>query len=482
MLHLTALFNIAGRFLMVLAGVMLIPLLISLFAGEDPKPFIYTVAVTGLIALLFQKNAKKSKKDFSQREAILLVVLIWISSSLLGCLPFYFSPWFPGFTDAFFEATSGFTTTGATTLAEVEVLPMGLQFWRCMTHWLGGMGIVLLGIAVLPLVGMGGVPLYRAEFSGAKSEKLKPRIKETALALWKIYFAITVALYLSLRFAGMQPFDALCHTFSTLGTGGFSTRTGSIADFNSVAIETVIVFFMFLAGINFTLHYRLWVERRPGSFFSDIELRFYTLIFLSVTAAIVISLVFQNNYSLTAALRASLFQVCSILTTTGFVTSNFGTWSSFAQLMLLSLMFMGGCTGSTSSGLKPVRILLLLKVVGRDFKRMIEWRGVFPVRLGARAVPEHSLQSLLNLVYLAFFINFISCLLLAATGLDLLTSISAVAASMFNIGPGLGAVGPVDHYGNLPMPAKWVLSMCMLAGRLEFYTVLIIFTPAFWRR
>ncbi|HSW38260.1 MAG TPA: TrkH family potassium uptake protein, partial [Acidobacteriota bacterium] len=352
MINVAALFHIVGRFLLALGGVLLIPLSISLAAGEDLQPFLYTIAISCGIGALLLYLTRGPEKDFSQREAILLVFLIWILSSTIGCLPFYFSPWFSGFTDAFFEATSGFTTTGATILPDVEVLPMGLQFWRCITHWLGGMGIVLLGIAILPLVGMGGMSLYRAEFSGAKSEKLKPRIKETALALWKIYFAITAALYISLRIAGMGPFDAICHTFSTLGTGGFSTRTASIAAFDSPAIEAVIIVFMFLAGINFTLHYRLWIERRAGSFFSDIELRFYTLILFAVTAAIVISLVMMNGYALSSAFRVSLFQVFSIMTTTGFVTDNFENWSSFAQLMLLALMFIGGSTGSTSGGLK----------------------------------------------------------------------------------------------------------------------------------
>jgi trk system potassium uptake protein TrkH len=367
-------------------------------------------------------------------------------------------------------------------LADVEVLPHSIQFWRCFTHWLGGMGIVLLAIAILPLVGVGGMPLYRAEFSGAKSEKLKPRITETAIALWKIYLAFTLTEYLALRWAGMNRFEAACHTFSTLGTGGFSTRTASIQAFNSVAIESIIILFMLLSGMSFALHYRFWVERKPRSIFSDIELRFFLLIVGVTTAAIVPSLIFTNNISPGSALRNSLFQVSSIITTTGFVTSDFEKWSSFAQLILLSLMFFGGCTGSTAGGLKASRILLLLKVVGREFKRMVERKGVFAVRMGSQIFPEPAVQSLLNLVYLAFLTNFVSCLLLAVSGVDVLTSIGAVVACMFNIGPGLGLVGPVEHYGHLPALAKWVLSGCMLAGRLEFYTVLVIFTPAFWRR
>jgi trk system potassium uptake protein TrkH len=481
-IHATTLLHIVGQFLLALAATMLIPLIYGLTIGDSLLPFAFAIAAAGIAGFFLLYFTGRPQNDLSQREGVLLVFAIWIVSSLFGCLPFYTSPFFTSFTDAFFEAASGFTTTGATVLVNVEVLPHSLQFWRCFTHWLGGMGIVLLAIAILPLVGVGGMPLYRAEFSGAKSEKLKPRIVETAIALWKIYVVLTVTEYLALRWAGMSPFDAICHTFSTLGTGGFSTRTASIAAFNSVAVEYIIIFFMLLAGMSFTLHYRFWIEWKLRSFFSDIELRFYLLITAAATLGILLSLIYQNHYAPGVALRSSLFQVGSIITTTGFVTSDFEKWSSFAQLILLALMFIGGCTGSTAGGMKSSRILLLLKVVGREFKRMVERKGVFAIRIGSQIFPEHAIQSLLNLVYLAFLTNFVSCLLLAVSGVDVLTSIGAVVACMFNIGPGLGLVGPTEHYGHLPALAKWVLSGCMLAGRLEFYTVLVIFSPAFWRR
>ncbi len=482
MIHPAAILRILGHFLLGLAASMLAPLFYGLHLGEDLRPFLFAIAATALTGSILLLLTKRSKSDMSQREAALLVSIIWIAASSFGCLPFYFSPYFSSFTDAFFEAASGFTTTGATVLPNVEVLPHGLQFWRCFSHWLGGMGIVLLAIAILPLVGVGGMPLYRAEFSGAKSEKLKPRIAETALALWKIYLALTLAQYLALRWAGMNRFESVCHAFSTLGTGGFSTRTASIAAFNSVAVECIVIVFMLLAGVNFTLHYRLWVERQPRRFFADLELRFYLLIVSVATVAILISLILHDRYAPGEALRNSLFQVCSIVTTTGFATGDFEKWSSFSQLILLALMFIGGCTGSTAGGLKSSRVLMLVKVVGREFKRIVERRGVFAVRMGSQTIPEHAIQSLLNMVYLAFLVNFASCLLLAASGLDVLTSITAVASSMFNVGPALGAVGPAEHYGGLPMLAKWTLCFCMLAGRLEFYTAIVIFTPAFWRR
>jgi trk system potassium uptake protein TrkH len=476
------LLHIIGQFLLLLAGCMTVPFVYGLSRGDASLSFLYSIAITGITGGLLFIFSGRLKSVLTQREGILLIVAVWAACSLFGCLPFYLSPYYSSFTDAFFEAASGFTTTGATILADVEVLPRNLQFWRCFSNWLGGMGVILTGIAVLPLVGIDGMPLYQAEFSGARSEKLKSRILETARALWKIYFGLTVAMYLALRWAGMGRFDALCHSFSTLGTGGFSTRNSGIAAFDSLAVECIIIIFMLLAGVNFTLHYRFWVERRFQRVFSDVELRFYLMVVSIATAVILLSLIMRDAYAPLAALRYSIFHVCSIMTGTGLTAEYYGNWSSFPQLILLALMFFGGCTGSTTGGLKAARVLLLIKVTGREFKRMVERRGVFTIRLGRQAIPEHTIQSLLNLVYLAFLTYFVSCLLLSISGIDVFTGISAVAACMFNVGPGLQHVGPEFHYGNLSILAKWVLSFCMLTGRLEFYTVLVIFTRAFWHR
>ena len=481
MIRATALAHYLGLFLLVLAVSMLGLLAYTLWWG-DPGPFRYSFLITAGVGGSLYALFPAPTTELSLREAFLLVSAVWISVSAFGGLPFYFSPHFATFTDAFFEAASGFTTTGATVLADVEILPKALQFWRCFSHWLGGMGIVLLGIAILPLLGLGGMQLYRAEFPGAKSEKLKARIIETVLALWKIYFALTLAQYVALRWAGMNPFEAVCHTFSTIGTGAFSTRTASIAAFNSPVIEYVLIVFMLLAGLNFTLHYWLWVEWCPKRFFVDLELRFYLLVLAVSSGTIFVSLMWQSGYPPSLALRNALFQVASIMTTTGFVTDNFQNWKPLPQLVLLALMFVGGCTASTAGGLKASRILLLLKVVGREFKRMVERRAVFAIRFGNQVIPETAIQNLLNLVYISFLVNFVSCLLLAAAGIDVLTSISAVAATMFNVGPGLGRAGPSEHYGHMPTLAKWVLTGCMLGGRLEFYTFLVVLTPAFWRK
>jgi trk system potassium uptake protein TrkH len=474
---------VLGQFLTVLGLMMLVPGAYGVVAGQGGTGEMLVGALAAAVpgALLWRFNPRPSR-DLTQREALLLVCAIWVGSAAFGGLPFYLSPHFASFTDAFFEAASGFTTTGATVLPRVEVLPPPVQFWRHFTHWLGGMGIVLLGIAILPLVGHGGAQLYRAEFSGARSEKLKPRLAETAAALWRIYAALTLLEIVALQLAGMSLFEAACHTFSTLGTGGFSTRTASVAAFDSLPIEIIIVVFMLLSGMSFIQHYRAWVEGRPRSVLADGELVGYLAI--AAAATLVIGLVLTRTADLVwpAALRQASFQVVSIMTTTGFVTADFEVWHPLPQVILLVLMFVGGCTGSTAGGFKVARVLPLGKVVHREFKRMVERRGVFAVRLGGQPVREEAIQGLLSLVHLALLVNFAAVVALAALGVDLVTAISGVAATMFNVGPGLGAVGPSEHYGHLPALAKWVLSGCMIAGRLEFYTLLVVVTPAFWRR
>jgi trk/ktr system potassium uptake protein len=474
---------VLGQLLLALAASLLFPIAWGLAAGGGGvRPLAYALAVTGACGAALRTLLPRPERDLGQREALLLVVVAWFAVSAFGALPFLLSPYFTGFTDAFFESASGFTTTGATILADVEVLPLPLQLWRCFTHWLGGMGIVLLGLAVLPLVGHGGMALYRAEFSGAKSEKLKPRIAETALSLWKLYVALTAAEFLALRAVGLDALDAACHSFSTLGTGGFSTRNASVGGFASPAVEWVIVLFMMLAGISFVQHYRLFVERRPLAFFRDFEVRAYLLVAVASFCLVALALVGHSGYGVARAVRAAAFQVASILTTTGFATEDFEHWYPLAHVILLGLMFVGGCTGSTAGGVKVARVVLLARVVGREFRRMVERHGVFAVRLGGRVVPEETIQSLLSLIYLSLLVLAVGSLTLAAQGVDLLTSIAATVACMFNIGPGFGSVGPAENYAHLPGLAKWVLTACMIAGRLEFYTLLVILTPDFWKK
>jgi trk system potassium uptake protein TrkH len=474
---------ILGQLLLALAVSMLLPIGWGLvFGGGGLEALVGSALATAACGGSLLAALPRPERELKQREALALVVLAWFVAAAFGALPFIWSGYFRSVTDAVFEATSGFTTTGATILTDVEVLPEPIQLWRCFSHWLGGMGIVLLGLAILPLVGHGGMSLYRAEFSGAKSEKLKPRIAETALSLYKLYVAFTVAEVLALRLAGMTWFEALSHTFSTLGTGGFSTRNASVGGFQSPAIEWIIIVFMLMAGASFVQHYRLFVERKPRTFFADFEVRAYLLVALAAAALIAPTLILFNGFDADRAIRAAAFQVTSIITTTGFGSEDFELWYPLAQMILLGLMFVGGCTGSTAGGIKVSRSVLLARVVGREFRRMVERHGVFTVRLGGRVIPEVTIQSLLNLVYLAFVVLAVSCLLLAAQGVDLLTSIAATVACMFNIGPGFGSVGPTENYAHLPALSKWVLTVCMVAGRLEFYTLIVILTPDFWKR
>ncbi len=418
----------------------------------------------------------------SHRGSLLVVSLAWVITGALGAMPFYLSPAFASFTDALFESVSGFTTTGASVLPAVEVLPASLQFWRGFTHWLGGLGVILLMIAVLPLLGHGSVFLYRAEFSGARSDKLKPRIAETAAALWKIYIGFTVAGYLVLRILGLSRLDAIFHTFAAIGTGGFSTRNSNVEAFNSVAVELVLIVLMVVGGLNFTLHFRLIVLRQWRVFVRDSEVRLYFGLLAVAVLLVSLSLSSSMGTSWWHSVRLSAFQVVSIMTATGFSSADFDQWTAFGKFVLLTLMFVGGCTGSTAGGLKVARIVLLLKSVGRQMETMLNRKSVCIVRLSGEPVQPGLITTALGLVSLAIMLNMGASLAVAATGVDLITSFSGVTACMFNVGPGLGAVGPAQNYGHLSLFAKWVLIFVMVAGRLEFFVFLAVFTPSFWRR
>lgn len=479
---------ILGGFLALLVLSMLFPLGFDLVTRHRPPDhFVDAIGITaGVAIVLLVAGYRESQPNLGQRDGILLVVLIWLSACLFGALPLYFSDYYDQFADAFFESASGFTTTGATVLDVVETLSPELQLWRALSHWLGGMGIVLLSIAILPLIGQGGRDLYRAEFSGARSEQLKPRVIEASQTLWKIYLMLTVALFASLMLAGMGTLDAICHAFSTLATGGFSTRTASIGAFDDPVIEYIIIIFMLLAGISFVQQYKLWVDRRPGEVVRDYEVRAYlALVALAAVAITVAQIPAQETHSAAGwerSFRTALFQATSILTTTGFVTADYAQWQPVSQVILLSLMFVGGCTGSTAGGLKVARFVLMLQVIKRDFRKLSEPQGIFRIHLGGAAIPELTVSAMLNIAYLALFVMLVGSLVVAATGEDLLTAFTAVVACQFNVGPGLGGVGPAQNYGALSDTAKWVLGLCMIAGRLEFYTFLFVATRAFWRR
>lgn len=475
---------VLGSFLAYLGASMMVPYLYALATDHvDQAAMLNAALITAAVAgLLLLSGRRRERRDLYHREGILMVSLIWIVICAFGALPFYFSNSYAGITDAFFEATSGFTTTGATVITDIDGLSRPIHLWRCFSHWLGGMGIVLLGLAILPLLGQSGNALYRAEFSGASSERMQPRIVETARALWRLYVLFTLAEIVLLLFAGMNLFEAVCHAFSTLGTGGFSTRTESIAGFNSPLIEYIVILFMFLAGISFIQHYHFWMEGKVGSVLRDYEFRAYFFIIVLATAFFSFTLSGEGNTAYEPVIRSAMFQVVSIMSTTGFVTADYGLWPPVLQISLLVLMFVGGCTGSTAGGLKVARIVLMLRSVYRDFRQMAEPQGVFRVRGGDEVLAESAISGLLNLIFLAVLVMIVASLLIAASGADLLTSVSSVIACQFNIGPGLGGVGPLENYGALSPFAKWILSFCMIAGRLEFYTLLILFTSVFWNR
>ncbi|OQY18114.1 MAG: potassium transporter [Desulfobacteraceae bacterium 4572_35.1] len=379
------------------------------------------------------------------------------------------------------ETMSGFTTTGSTILTEIESLPHSILFWRSLTHWLGGMGIIVLSLAILPMLGVGGMQLFQAEVPGPTADRLKPRIQDTAKLLWGVYVILTAIETILLMAGDMSFYDAICHSFATLATGGFSTRNASVAAYDSAYIDWVITVFMFLAGVNFSLHYYA-LKGRIGEYFRNEEFRFY----LYITCAAIAVLMFMNQGtvydSIIDNLRYSAFQTTAILTTTGFATADFELWPVLTQYLLVFLMFIGGCAGSTGGGMKVARIMLLLKHGTVQLYHLIHPRAVRLVKLGGTPVPAEVMQSILGFFALFMGIFIAASFLMAASGMDLVSGAAAVIATLSNIGPGLGSVGPVDNFAHVPAFGKGVLIICMLLGRLELFTVLVLFLPSFWRK
>jgi len=414
------------------------------------------------------------------REAFMTVTLTWLAISFFGSLPYIFSASVNSLTDAFFESMSGFTTTGASIFADVERLPAGVLFWRSMTQWIGGMGIIVFALAVLPIIGTGGMQLFKAEVPEISVDKLRPRIIDTAKALWLIYIGITGIIIILYFIAGMNIYDAICHAFTTISTGGFSTKNTSIAYFNSPLLEYISSFGMFLGGINFALYFYL-LKGNLGVFFKNAEFRFYFFIIIGIIFLLTIDLCcYYSSYS--ESIRYAVFQVVSIMTTTGYTTADYLKWNSFSQLILLIIMFFGGMIGSTGGGIKQVRVYLMIKQIYREFYQLVHPRAVLALKLDDKFLTKETLGSIWGFVFLALFVCAIASVAMTGTGLDLITSVSTVVSAMNNVGPALGQAGPAGNYSSIPVFGKWILIFCMLAGRLEYYTVLILFTPAFWKR
>jgi trk system potassium uptake protein TrkH len=522
-----------GKLFEILSFILLVPAIIAFLEIYprrlpdiifDPRlsGFIQAIVLSFICGNILKLLGDRELKGSGIREGFAIVTFGWFSLTLFGAIPLtgYFlsepgvaGTAFNAFTDAYFEIMSGFTTTGATILVDIERLPMGLLFWRSMTHWLGGMGIITLALAILPAFGIASYQMFRGEIPGPATERLKPRLEQTAKILWGTYIMLTLAEAGLLALGGMTIFDAFCHAFGTMATGGFSTKNGSIGSYNSAYIEWVVIVFMFLAGMNFVIHYRTLFSRKFDLLRTNREFHFYGSVILIAVILTTAILFFggiapdrqiENSFrsapltqtglkekvlietervrSLPDTLRHAAFQVVSITTTTGYTTADFDVWPNFIRYMLVILMFFGGCAGSTGGGIKMVRIMVMLKGAWREIKTTVQPRIIAPIKIAKKIIDERQVANIAGFVALfaAFFVFF--SLIMSFLIKDFTTSFTTVAATMCNIGPGLSGIGAFENYAWIPPAGKWVLVLCMLLGRLEIYTVLIALSPVSWKK
>ncbi|MBG6246172.1 Trk system potassium transporter TrkH [Candidatus Symbiopectobacterium sp. 'North America'] len=482
-MHLRAITRIVGLLVILFSGTMFIPDLVALIYRDGAgRAFTQTFLVALSIGSALWFPNRKHKHELTSREGFLIVVLFWTVLGSVGALPFIFSE-HPNLsvTDAFFESFSGLTTTGATTLVGLDSLPKAILFYRQMLQWFGGMGIIVLAVAILPILGVGGMQLYRAEMPGSlKDNKMRPRIAETAKTLWMIYVLLTVACAVALLLAGMSLFDAIGHSFSTIAIGGFSTHDASIGYFNSPTINTIIAVFLLISGCNYGLHFAMLSGRSLKVYGRDPEFRMLIFVQMSLVAVCTLVLWFHNVYdSGIQTLNQAFFQVVSMATTAGFTTSSFAAWPLFLPVLLLCSAFIGGCAGSTGGGLKVIRILLLFLQGHRELKRLVHPNAVYTIKLGRRALPERILEAVWGFFSAYALVFIVSMLAVIATGVDDFSAFAAVTATLNNLGPGLGVVA--DNFTTMNDAAKWILISTMLFGRLEVFTLLVLFTPTFWR-
>ncbi len=481
-MHLSISLRILGVLLMLFSLTLLVPLLLALYLHDETVTgFLSALGITFFSGLVLWLPTRRSKQELRTRDGFLVTTLFWTVLGLFGALPFALHTGFElNTTDAIFESISGLTTTGATVITSIDELPRSLLFYRQQLQWLGGIGIIVVAIAVLPMLGVGGMQLYHAETPGpSKDTKLTPRITETAKALFLVYVMLTVLCALSYRLAGMTTFDAICHAFSTVAIGGFSTHDASMGYYDSPAVLLVSCLFMYVAAINFGLHFTAWRRRSLQAYAGDSETVFFSSVLAVCILITCLMLVVTGTFELGEGLIHGLFQAVSITTTTGFTTSDFAHWPSFLPLMLLVFAFMGGCAGSTGGGIKAMRLMLISKQGVRELKQLVHPNAVIPLKVGNRRVEAKVVSAVWSFlaVYLAAFVTLM--ILLVATGLEFETAFSAVGASLNNLGPGLGDVS--SHYAGINDQAKWLLCGAMLLGRLEVFTVLVLFTPTFWR-
>jgi trk system potassium uptake protein TrkH len=491
--------QLMGILLLFNGGFMLVSGLVSWHFNDGAlKGILLAGGLTVFIGLLLRFATKGFEKKIRKREGYLVVTLGWVTMSLSGALPYILSGAIPSFTDAFFETMSGYTTTGASILNDIEIIPKSILFWRSTTHWIGGMGIIVLAIAILPLLGIGGMQMFAAEAPGPSGDKLHPRITDTAKRLWFLYFGLTLAEAVLLKLAGMGYFDAINHAMSTLSTGGFSTKNASIAFWNDQPlIQYIIIFFMFIAGTNFVLSYFAF-KGDFKKYTKDEEFKFYFIIIVSLTLVATIIIYFYASVSihptdiqaiahpkvfgeLESSFRHGLFQVLAVVTTTGFVSADYTIWTPFLTVMFLIMMFLGASAGSTAGGVKIVRHIIMIKNGFLEFKRSLHPNAIVPVRYNTKTVTRGIVFNIMAFFILYLIVFAVGSLVFSLMGIDLITSVGAAASSLGNVGPAFGDLSPVNNYSSLPPFGKWWSTMLMLCGRLELFTVLIIFTPYFWK-
>ena len=479
-------FRIVGG-LLLFEGVFLLTAVFvaKIYKEEVISHFWITSAIAVSLGLLFYLIGKRASPVIGKREGSIIVTSIWLFFSFVGLLPYWLSGSIPSFTDAFFETMSGFTTTGASILNNIESLPNSLLYWRSLTQWIGGLGIIVISIALLPIFGFSTVQLFSAEATGPTKDKIHPKMSETAKRLLAIYIVLTVVETLLLVVAGMGWFDAVNHSFTTMATGGFSTKQASVGYWSSPAIQYIIIFFMFIAGVNFSLFYFM-IKGKVNKIKENEELRFFFIITLVSTFLVGISIVdlsnIQSFQSLEFIFRESLFNVVSLMTTTGFVTIDYMLFKPVVWIILLIVMLIGASAGSTAGGMKLVRVLLAVKYAYYEFKRIIHPNAVFPVKYNGLIVRDEIITRVLAFIMLYIVLIIIGTIVLAFSGMGFMESISGMITCISDVGPGLGSIGPVTNFASIPDFSKWFLSFVMLIGRLEVFTVLIIFTPIFWKK
>lgn len=474
---------VSGRILMIVGLSMIFPLIAAFYYGEkDLVPvFISSIVLAFSTGALLYFSYRRLILEIRHREGFAIVTLGWVFATLFGAVPFWFSGSM-GIIDAVFETMSGFTTTGASILTDIEIMPKSLLFWRSFTHWLGGMGIVVLFVAILSSLGAGGLQMFKAESPGPVAEKIKPKISSSAKILWLTYLTLTAAEVILLRISGMNLFDSMCHSFGTLATGGFSTKNLSIGHYDSLTVQWIITVFMILSGVNFALYFNFLKNRNFNSFWKNPEFRLYIRIIFAATVAVFLVIYGAGGRSVKGAFTAAAFQVASIVTTTGYATEDFGLWPFLARGIIFLLMFVGGCAGSTGGSVKVGRILILAKSSLLEIQKSFQPKLVKPLKIGGKIISNTVVANVQQFFIIYMFVVLAGTVVMSGFGLDITSAVTSVAVTLGNIGPGLGAVGPACNYSFVPGAGKLLLVFFMLLGRLELYTVLVMFLPAFWKK